>query len=71
MASAFDNSSVVKNHDNVGVLNGGKAVGNYENCAAFHKHIHSDSAVIKLNKFLMMVHANTIIKSMEYSALQL
>ena len=41
VASAFNDFSVVKNHDNIGVLNGGKAVGNYKNGSSIHKSVHT------------------------------
>ena len=41
VASAFDNSAVVENHNRVGVLNGGQSVCNDEYRSAFHKSVHT------------------------------
>lgn len=39
--AAFDNFAVIQDHDNVGVHDGGKAVGDDENGSAFHQPIHT------------------------------
>ena len=41
MVAAFDDSAMVEDHDDVGVLDGGKAMSNNEDGASFHEGIHA------------------------------
>ena len=41
MRATLDDSALVKNHNNVGILNGGKSVGDNEYRSALHKTVHT------------------------------
>lgn len=41
VGAAFDDAAVIEDHDDVGILNGGEAVGDDEDGAAFHEGIHA------------------------------